>query len=95
MASEASDTTENKSRTRSELLLDAEKLSRILLQELEHGSKHRLLSSQEERLLGSIILKCLGFRRVLLDNKPGPKKTLEKEIQDMERDVGQILDRKG
>lgn len=73
VAETSSPNTGENSRARLELLLDAEKLSRLLLDQLKHGAESRLYGIGDERLVASVILRCLAFRRSLLENKPGPK----------------------
>ena len=67
---------------RDELLANIRRLSRIVLDRLEQGSKEGTLDQAQIRLLGSIAMKSLGLWQEALN--PRPRRGLRKEVRDIE-----------
>jgi hypothetical protein len=67
---------------RDELLANIRRLSRIVLDRLEEGSKEGTLDQAQIRLLGSIAMKSLGFWQEALN--PRPRRSLRREARETE-----------
>jgi hypothetical protein len=67
---------------RDELLANIRRLSRIVLDRLEEGSKEGTLDQAQIRLLGSIAMKSLGLWQEALN--PRPRRGLRREVRDAE-----------
>jgi hypothetical protein len=67
---------------RDELLANIRRLSRIVLDRLEEGSKEGTLDQAQIRLLGSIAMKSLGFWQEALN--PRPRRGLRREARETE-----------
>jgi hypothetical protein len=65
-----------------ELLANIRRLSRIVLDRLEEGSKEGTLDQAQIRLLGSIAMKSLGFWQEALN--PRPRRSLRREARETE-----------
>ena len=68
---------------RDELLANIQRLSRIVLDRLEEGSKEGTLDQAQIRLLGSIAMKSLGLWQEALN--PRPRRDLRREVRDAEK----------
>ena len=69
-------------RQREELLANIQRLSRIVLDRLEEGSKEGTLDQAQIRLLGSIAMKSLGLWQEALN--PRPRRGLRREARETE-----------
>jgi len=69
-------------RQREELLANIQRLSRIVLDRLEEGSKEGTLDQAQIRLLGSIAVKSLGLWQEALN--PRPRRGLRREARETE-----------
>ena len=67
---------------RDELLANIRRLSRIVLDRLEEGSKEGTLDQAQIRLLGSIAMKSLGLWQEALN--PRPRRGLRREAREIE-----------
>jgi len=67
---------------RDELLANIQRLSRIVLDRLEEGSKEGTLDQAQIRLLGSIAMKSLGLWQEALN--PRPRRGLRRETRESE-----------
>ena len=67
---------------RDELLANIRRLSRIVLDRLEDGSKEGTLDQAQIRLLGSIAMKSLGLWQEALN--PRPRRGLRREAREAE-----------
>jgi len=67
---------------RDELLANIQRLSRIVLNRLEEGSREGTLDQAQIRLLGSIAMKSLGLWQETLD--PRPRRGLRREARETE-----------
>src|SRR2546429_9940658 len=67
---------------RDELLANIRRLSRIVLDRLEEGSKEGTLDQAQIRLLGSIAMKSLGLWQEALN--PRPRRGLRTEAKEAE-----------
>ena len=67
---------------RDELLANIQRLSRIVLDRLEEGSKEGTLDQAQIRLLGSIAIKSLGLWQEALN--PRPRRGLRRETRESE-----------
>lgn len=68
-----------------ELLANIQRLSRIVLDRLEEGSREGTLDQAQIRLLGSIAMKSLGLWQEALN--PGPKRRLRREARETEEQL--------
>ena len=68
---------------RDELLANIRRLSRIVLDRLEEGSKEGTLDQAQIRLLGSIAMKSLGLWQDALN--PRPRRGLRREAREVEQ----------
>ena len=68
---------------RDQLLANIRRLTTIVLDKLEQGSKEGTLDQGQIRLLGSIVMRSLGLWHETLNPKPGrrPRREL-REIED-------------
>jgi hypothetical protein len=77
---------------RAELLANIRRLSRIVLDRLEEGSKEGTLDQAQIRLLGSIAMKSLGLWQEALN--PRPRRGLRRETREVEENLSkELLDR--
>jgi hypothetical protein len=77
---------------RDELLANIRRLSRIVLDRLEEGSKEGTLDQAQIRLLGSIAMKSLGLWQEALN--PRPRRGLRRETREVEERLSnEIMDR--
>jgi hypothetical protein len=77
---------------RDELLANIRRLSRIVLDRLEEGSKEGTLDQAQIRLLGSIAMKSLGLWQETLN--PRPRRGLRREAREVEERLSnEIMDR--
>ena len=76
-----------------ELLANIRRLSRIVLDRLEEGSKERTLDQAQIRLLGSIAMKSLGLWQEALN--PRPRRGLRREAQEAEEGLSKQTADKG
>ena len=77
---------------RDELLANIQRLSHIVLDRLEEGSKEGTLDQAQIRLLGSIAVKSLGLWQEALN--PRPRRSLRREARETEeRLTKEILDK--
>jgi len=67
---------------RDELLANIRRLSRIVLDRLEQGSKEGTIDQAQIRLLGSIAMKTLGLWQEALN--PRPKRSLRRDVREVE-----------
>jgi hypothetical protein len=67
---------------REELLANIQRLSRIVMDRLEEGSKEGTLDQAQIRLLGSIAMKSLGLWQEALN--PRPRRGLRREARETE-----------
>jgi hypothetical protein len=67
---------------RDELLANIQRLSHIVLDRLEEGSKEGTLDQAQIRLLGSIAMKSLGLWQEALN--PRPRRGLRREARESE-----------
>jgi hypothetical protein len=67
---------------REELLANIRRLSRIVMDRLEEGSKEGTLDQAQIRLLGSIAMKSLGLWQEALN--PRPRRGLRREARETE-----------
>jgi len=67
---------------RDELLANIQRLSRIVLDRLQEGSKEGTLDQAQIRLLGSIAMKSLGLWQEALN--PRPRRGLRREAREAE-----------
>lgn len=77
---------------RDDLLANIQRLSRIVLDRLEEGSKEGTLDQAQIRLLGSIAMKSLGLWQEALN--PRPKRELRREARETEERLAkEMLDK--
>jgi hypothetical protein len=74
---------------RDELLANIRRLSRIVLDRLEEGSKEGTLDQAQIRLLGSIAMKSLGLWQEALN--PRPRRGLRREAREVEENLSKEL----
>jgi len=80
-------------RQREELLANIQRLSRIVLDRLEEGSKEGTLDQAQIRLLGSIAVKSLGLWQEALN--PRPRRGLRREAWETEERLSRQATDKG
>lgn len=80
-------------RQREELLANIQRLSRIVLDRLEEGSKEGTLDQAQIRLLGSIAVKSLGLWQEALN--PRPRRGLRREARETEERLSRQATDKG
>ena len=80
-------------RQREELLANIQRLSRIVLDRLEEGSKEGTLDQAQIRLLGSIAVKSLGLWQEALN--PRPRRGLRIEAWETEERLSSQATDKG
>ncbi|TMI74568.1 hypothetical protein E6H11_02370 [Candidatus Bathyarchaeota archaeon] len=80
-------------RQREELLANIQRLSRIVLDRLEEGSKEGTLDQAQIRLLGSIAVKSLGLWQEALN--PRPRRGLRGEAWETEEQLSRQATDKG
>lgn len=80
-------------RQREELLANIQRLSRIVLDRLEEGSKEGILDQAQIRLLGSIAVKSLGLWQEALN--PRPRRGLRREARETEERLSRQATDKG
>ena len=78
---------------RDELLANIRRLSRIVLDRLEEGSKEGTLDQAQIRLLGSIAMKSLGLWQEALN--PRPRRGLRREAREAEEGLSKQTADKG
>jgi hypothetical protein len=78
---------------RDELLANIQRLSRIVLDRLEEGSKEGTLDQAQIRLLGSIAMKSLGLWQEALN--PRPRRGLRREVREAEEQFSKQTADKG
>ena len=78
---------------RDELLANIRRLSRIVLDRLEEGSKEGTLDQAQVRLLGSIAMKSLGLWQEALN--PRPRRGLRREAREAEEQLSKQTADKG
>jgi hypothetical protein len=78
---------------RDELLASIRRLSRIVLDRLEDGSKEGTLDQAQIRLLGSIAMKSLGLWQEALN--PRPRRGLRREALEVEEGLSKQTADKG
>ena len=77
---------------RDELLANIQRLSHIVLDRLEEGSREGTLDQAQIRLLGSIAMKSLGLWQEALN--PRPRRVLRGEARETEeRMAKEVLDK--
>ena len=76
-----------------ELLANIRRLSRIVLDRLEEGSKEGTLDQAQIRLLGSIAMKSLGLWQEALN--PRPRRSLRRETREAEEQLSKQTADKG
>lgn len=78
---------------RGQLLANIRRLTTIVLDKLEQGSKEGTLDQAQIRLLGSIVMRSLGLWQETLN--PRPRRRPRRELQDTEDQLpDKELDRK-
>jgi len=80
-------------RQREELLANIQRLSRIVLDRIEEGSKEGSLDQAQIRLLGSIAMKSLGLWQEALN--PRPRRGLRREARETEERLSRQATDKG
>jgi len=78
---------------RDELLANIRRLSRIVLDRLEEGSKEGTLDQAQIRLLGSISMKSLGLWQEALN--PRPRRGFRREARETEEKLSKQTTDKG
>ncbi len=66
-------------------MLNVERLTNLTLNRLEEGSKEKLLSASEVRLLSVVALRCMKLWRELRRDDLRDRNRIAKEIQKIEK----------
>jgi hypothetical protein len=69
----------------------ATRFSQILIKDLQDNAKYRDSDPAEQYQLGRAALKCIAFRRSLLDRRRGPKWTEDEQLHKMEQQVNSVM----